>query len=136
MPVATCRIVDVPVHRDARGALTVLEAPTSCPFPVQRVFTLFDLAPDAQRGGHAHIECHELVQVVRGAATVVVSDPTGEARFALEGPERALHLAPMSWLDIVDIQPGTVIVVACSHGYDEADYLRDPAAYAAAFQEL
>lgn len=136
MPVATCRLVDIPVHRDPRGALSALEAPTTCPFPVRRVFTLFDLAPGAARGGHAHIECHELVQVVRGAATVVVSDPTAEQRFTLGGPERALHLAPMTWLDIVDIAPGTVVVVACSHGFDETDYLRDPAAFDAAFQEL
>ena len=54
----------------------------------------------------------------------------------LDSPDLGLHIGPMIWHEMHDFTPGTVLLVLASAAYDERDYLRDFAAFAALAQEL
>lgn len=127
MAVADCRILEWPIHRDARGQLVAVEHPAQVPFPISRVFTISAVPSGVHRGGHAHRTCHELITVVGGSVRIVISDSEARQEVVLDSPGRGMHLAPGTWIEITHVDPGAVCVVLCSHPYEERDYIRDPA---------
>ncbi len=124
MPLADCRIIPLAVHADARGSLCALEDGT-LPFPLRRTFLLFDLAPGAHRGEHAHRACHEVLVALSGRLSVTLSDPSASRTFHLDSATQGLHIVPGTWIELHDPSPGVVIAVACSHPYEAEDYLHD-----------
>jgi len=105
-------------HADERGKLVVVEASRGVPFPVKRVFWVYDVPEGTGRGGHAHQFCQQLLVCVSGSCRVIAA---GDA-FTLDDPGKALYVPPGVYLDLEDWQPGTVLLVLCSHYYDEEDY--------------
>ena len=56
-------IITFPRINDPRGNLSFIEggAGGSIPFDIKRVFYLYDVPADAERGGHAHYRCQQLL---------------------------------------------------------------------------
>jgi UDP-2-acetamido-3-amino-2,3-dideoxy-glucuronate N-acetyltransferase len=122
------RIVDLPEFRDdGRGALAVAECGPQVPFTVHRVFTIHDMPPGVERGGHAHYLCEQFVLCVAGAVDLVSEDCEGLGSFRINKPSTGLYVPPLTWLSLIALKMGTVIVVLASDGFDEDDYIRDRA---------
>ena len=47
----------------------------------------------------------------------------------LDSPDLGLYIGPMIWHEMHDLAPGTVLLSLASAPYDEADYIRDFAAF-------
>ena len=105
-------------HVDERGKLTVIEAYRGVPFPIRRVFWVYDVPDGTRRGGHSHQHCEQLLICVNGSCRVIAN---GDA-FDLDEPDTGLYVPPGVYLDLEGWQPGTVLLVLCSHYYDEEDY--------------
>lgn len=107
--------------RDARGALTVFELP----FEVKRAFYIYDVPPDATRGGHAHRECRQQVCCIAGNFIVERWPSPGVHLPGVQlNDGDALVIEPMEWTKLSSFSRGAVCLVLCSHAYDEGDYLR------------
>ena len=61
MSLAEARTVELPTHKDARGFLTAVEAESDIPFPIRRLFFLYEIAAPFERGGHAHPDTELLI---------------------------------------------------------------------------
>jgi dTDP-4-dehydrorhamnose 3,5-epimerase-like enzyme len=122
-------LIGLPQRRDDRGTLTFGQQPDHLPFPLKRMFILSDIAPGANRGGHAHRQQHQLLVMASGSALVTIDDGATRNPVLLDKPELALHAPPMLWLDISDFSLGSVCLVLASDIYDEADYVRDYAEF-------
>lgn len=120
-----CKLVQLPVRRDPRGALAFAEAGKQLSFEVRREFHLFDLKVGVARGGHAHKTCHQFLVVMAGSFLVVTDDGKVAIEWTLTSPEQGLHVPPGHWVELVSLADVAVISVLASHTYDEADYLRD-----------
>jgi hypothetical protein len=125
------RLIDVMTHRDARGALGAVEADKDVGFPFRRFYFLYDIAPGADRGAHAHKALAQCMIALVGGFTVTLEGRGRMHRFRLDTPTRALLIPPGLWRDLTDFTPGAVCLVAASQGYDERDYIRDRAAFLA-----
>ena len=121
------RFIDVPTVRDDRGALTVVEAGRTIPFPVRRVFYMHHMT--AERGGHAHRDTEQLVVCVAGALSLVLTDGRDTVAHRLDDPARGLYVPPMVFIDIRDISPGAVCLVLASTHYDMGRSIRSLADY-------
>lgn len=113
-------------HADERGKLVVVEANRGVSFPIKRIFYVYDVPEGTRRGGHAHQLCQQLLVCVSGGCRVLA----GGDEFALDEPDVALYVPPGVYLDLEDWQPGTVLLVLCSHYYDEEDYAYQVGAFA------
>jgi hypothetical protein len=113
------------------GTLCVAECGREVPFGVQRVFHIFDMPVGTERGGHAHRAQHQFLIAMHGAMEVLTRGREGEALHRLEDPGEGLYVPPMTWVVIRALAPESVLLVLASHAYDEADYIRDPAEFAA-----
>lgn len=132
MGLEECKLVDLPVVADPQGNLAFAEADAQIPFPIARVFYVYDVPVDAKRGGHAHLELEQVVFCLSGAMEMAIDDAESRRTFRLDDPRQGLYLPPMVWHDIGAFSPGTVYMVFASAGFDEADYIRDYDEYLAA----
>ncbi len=124
-----CQIINIPCVRDARGALVFAEAESCVPFPVKRVFWIFDVPDGARRGGHAHWECAEVVVAVSGGLKMTLDDGRLCMDVEINNPDEGLLIPAGVWCELHDFLPGTVLVVMASHPYDAEGYVNDYESY-------
>ncbi len=120
-----CRIIDLPRHRHPNGSLTVVENDGSMPFAIRRVFYLYDVPGDSERGGHSHHKAQELIVAVSGSFDITLSDGHRTKVFTLKRPYQALYIEAGIWRSLDNFSSGSVSLVLTSEKYDEADYVRD-----------
>jgi len=118
-------LIDVPTHRDALGALGVVERADPFPFPVKRVYFLYDVPSDAVRGSHAHKALNQLIIAVSGSFSVTLDDGAARRDFRLNRPSLGLVVPPGYWRTLHDFSSGSAALVLASEEYDPADYIRD-----------
>lgn len=132
--VHACRIVSLPKISDPRGNLTFIEEDRHIPFPVRRIYYLYDVPAGAERGGHAHRNLHQLVIALSGSFDILLDDGREKIRHQLNRPYLGLHLCPMVWRDIGNFSSGAACLVLASEYFDADDYIRDYPAFLTAAQ--
>lgn len=126
-----CRVVDLPRITDPRGNLTFVEGDQHVPFPIKRVFYLYDVPTAASRGAHAHKEQHQFLICLSGSFDVEIDDGLNRRVVHLNRPWKGLHVPPTIWAAEVNFDPGTLCLVLVSDTFAEADYIRDYDAFLA-----
>ena len=132
MSIEDCRLIELPKISDPRGNLTFIEGGRHVPFPIARVYYLYDVPGGASRGGHAHRQLQQLIIAMSGSFDVVVDDGTTQKTFTLNRSHVGLYLPTMVWRELVNFSSGAVCTVLASHRYDEADYFRSYDSFLAA----
>lgn len=121
-----CRPMPLDTIEQPSGTLTFVE--NGCrdvPFDIQRIFYLHNLAEGAVRGGHAHINSHEIIIPVSGGFTLKLDDGTRQQSVSMTNPSEGMYVAPGIWRTLSDFLPGTVVLVLSSERFSEEDYIRD-----------
>ena len=68
-----CRLIELPSIPRREGNISVVEGDSEiAPFPVARVFYVYDVVGGAVRGGHAHHELHQFIVAAMGGFKVSV----------------------------------------------------------------
>lgn len=119
-----CGIIELPRHRHPNGSLSVVDN-SDAPFDVRRVFYLYDVPGDSERGGHSHYQARELIVAVSGSFDVTLDDGCRRRVYSLNRPYRALYIEAGVWRSLNNFSSGSVSLVLTSELYDEADYVRD-----------
>lgn len=126
------REITLPQVHDTRGDLTFIEGGSHVPFNIQRVYYLYNVPVDSERGGHAHRELEQVIFALSGSFRVKIDDGHAQSEYWLRDPRRGLYLSRLVWREIDCFSQGAVCMVLASHHYDEADYFRDYAEFKAA----
>lgn len=121
-----CSIIELDRHHSQRkGDISVVENGETVPFDVKRVYYLYDVPGDVERGGHAHKALTQLIVAASGAFTVTLNDGKAKRSFTLNRPYQGLLVKPGIWRDLNDFSSGSVCLVLASEKYDPSDYIRD-----------
>jgi dTDP-4-dehydrorhamnose 3,5-epimerase-like enzyme len=131
MGIEECKFVELPVVPGPQGDLAFAEGEEHVPFPIARVFFVYDVPREAVRGGHAHVAQQEVLFCLHGRLEVAIDDGSRRRAITLEDPRQGLYLPPLIWYDLVASSPGTVYMAMTSTHFDEADYIRDYEEYVA-----
>jgi hypothetical protein len=124
-----CRIIELPRVDDPRGKLTFVEQSRHVPFPIRRVFYIYDVPTEESRGAHAHRTLKQFIICVSGSFDVALDDGNAKTAIHLNRPWRGLYVPPMIWAAEVNFDPGSVCLVLTSALFDESDYIRDYGEY-------
>ena len=119
-----CSEIIVPEIRDERGNLAVIQGDL-IPFEIKRVFFIYEVPQDKQRGGHAHREQTTILFALNGCFEVVLDDGLQKRTVVLNDPTKGLVLQPGIWSVLQNFQAGTVCLSINSGVYEESDYIRD-----------
>lgn len=123
--ICDCRIITLDRITHENGSLTVVENTDCYPFDVKRIFYLYDIPGDTERGGHSHYKAQELIIAVSGSFDVTLTDGHDTHTFTLNRPYRALYIPAGMWRNLNNFSSGSVCLVLTSEVYSESDYVRD-----------
>ena len=117
--------ISLPQIHDPRGDLTFIEGRNHIPFDMARVYYLYNVPVDAERGGHAHKDLQQVVFALSGSFRVKLDNGYEKSEHWLSNPTKGLHINTLTWREMDCFSQGSVCMVLASHPYDEADYLRN-----------
>ena len=120
-----CSLCELNKMHDPEGNLTYMYENVHVPFPINRVFYSYDIPGGEDRGAHAHKECHQFIIAASGAFEVVLDDGVNKRTVTLNRPFWGLHVPPGIWASEQGFSSGSICLVLASHGYSEADYIRN-----------
>lgn len=118
-------IYKFPKIEDPRGNLTFAQTPDIIPYPIGRVYWLYDVPADAERGAHAHRSNLETLVAISGSFTVELYDGFSTRRFTLNRPYQGLFIPTGIWRRLDDFSSGSVCLVIASEKYCAEEYIRD-----------
>ena len=119
-----CSIIPLNKVHNRAGNITIIEGIKDIPFPVKRIYYLYDIPGGESRGGHAHKELFQLIVAASGSFNVLLDDGANKKIVTLNRPDYGLMVVPGIWRELFEFSSGSVCMVLASHKYDENDYLR------------
>ena len=128
------RLISFPRIHELRGDLTAVEGGREVPFDIARIFYLYNVPVDAERGGHANKNCEQVLFALSGSYRVVVDNGETREDYWLRDPQKGLYIGRMVWREMDRFSQGAVMMVLASRHYDENDYHRDYGEFLQALQ--
>jgi len=110
---------------DERGDLISLEEEKNIPFPIKRVYYLFDTKEKVRRGFHAHKKLKQVAIALKGSCRFMLDDSEEKKEVLLDNPSEGLYIDSFVWREMYDFSEDCVLVVLADAIYDEADYIRN-----------
>ena len=109
------------LHKDFTNHITHLNHKSIVPFEVKRIYYLYGVPENQERGAHAHKELLQVLIAAAGSFTVELDDGKNKKNFFLNSPSKGLLIVP----GITDFSFGSVALVLASEYYTEDDYIRN-----------
>ena len=119
------KIVEIPTFDIGEGSLSVIDGDQPFPFPINRVYYLYDIPKNIVRGSHAHKNLRQLIVAVSGQLEVTLDNGDSSQVFVLDSPTKGLLIYPGYWRTLSNFSTGAVALVLASATFDESDYIRD-----------
>ena len=107
------------------GNLVPIESNHDIPFPIKRVFYVYGVKNQDDRGKHAHYKTKQVLICVHGKVEVLVNDGLKEKKYLLESPQQALYIPEMIWDEQIYLSEDTVLLVLSNMKYDPKDYIHN-----------
>jgi len=108
------------------GDLSFFESSNHIPFELKRIFYMYNLKNSKDRGKHAHYKLHQMIFPVYGSLNIKITDGKNfSENYYLSKQNIGMHIPPMHWIELNSFKDNSVVLVAASETYDEADYIRD-----------
>src|SRR5262245_10570076 len=108
LSVERCRLWQLPVIIEPRGALTVAQL-AALPFPVKRIFFVSGVPSNETRGQHAHPSEVQLMLAISGRVSVAIDDGIHREEIVLEDPSIGLLAGPLIWSSQSRFTEGAVL---------------------------
>ncbi len=118
------KIINFEIKGDDRGLLVALEENSNIPFPIKRVFYIYDTIKGISRGNHSHYSAKQLLVVVNGHCKVTLDNGRKKETFDLNKPNIGLFQDALIWGSMHDFSSDCVLMVLTDSHYDESDYIR------------
>ncbi len=125
MNIDDCKIIELNKVCSDKGSLAYIESEISAPFDIKRVYYTYDIPTAAERGGHAHIEQHELIFAASGSFEIVIDDGKNRKTIFLNNPSKGLYIVPGIWRELKSFSTASVVLVMASDIFLDSDYLKN-----------
>jgi len=120
-----CNILPLNKVHNRAGNITIIEGGNDVPFPIKRIYYLYDIPTGETRGGHAHKELYQLIVAASGSFDVLLDDGKNKKIVTLNRPDYALMVVPGIWRELFEFSSGAICLVLASDVYQTEDYIRD-----------
>lgn len=118
-----CSLLEFPVIKNRAGNITAIESSKNLPFHINRVFHIYDIPNDAERGMHAHMNCHELLVATTGSFDVELDDGINKKTVRLYSPKYGLYIPPGIWSKEKHYSSGATCLALASEKYEKEGYI-------------
>ena len=119
------KLLELETFVDLEGSLVPIESGSSIPFEIKRVFYIFEVHDQKDRGEHSHYKTEQVLICLSGKVRVLCDDGKDRKEWILDKPNQALYIPNLIWDEQTYIVPGSVLLVLANTGYDKSDYIID-----------
>lgn len=109
---------------DHRGSLIAIEEFENIPFPIKRVYYIFNTEKGVSRGFHAHKKLQQLAVCVTGECRMLLDNGKEREEVWLDSPTKGLLIGDNTWREMHDFSSDCVLMVLASEPFNEIDYIR------------
>lgn len=99
--------------------------PDHIPFNIKRVYFITQANTKLPRGNHAHKKTKQVIFCIQGKITLILDNGKRRKKIILDRPNIAVFMDKMVWVEMVDFQKDTILLVLASRIFKEKDYTRD-----------
>jgi dTDP-4-dehydrorhamnose 3,5-epimerase-like enzyme len=107
------------------GSLSFFEAEKDIAFQIRRIYFIYEVEQNVQRGGHAHKTLKQFLFCPYGSVEIILDNGQERKSVMLDEPNKGLIIEPCIWRDMIWLESNSVLCVAASDYYNELDYLRN-----------
>jgi len=120
-----CNIFEIESFFDERGGLSFIEEGQGAPFPIERIYYLYNTKVKHMRGIHAHKKLEQIIFAASGSFEIKLDDGKSSKIIILDKPNVGLYVCPMIWREVTPLKNNGVCIVVASRKYEEEDYIHD-----------
>lgn len=113
------------IHGDERGQLVSLEEEKNIPFPVKRVYYMYDTKKGVRRGFHSHKTLQQILICIHGSCYIHLDNGIETEEVLLDKPYEGIYISSNIWREMYEFSDDAVLMVLASDVYHEEDYIRD-----------
>ena len=117
--------IPFPTVSNYAGSLSFFEAEGHIPFPIKRVYYIYDVPENERRGFHAHKKLQQVLFCIHGNCKILLDDGKEQETITLDNPAEGILINRTLWREMFDFSPGAVLLVLASEHYSESDYIRN-----------
>src|SRR5688572_7725543 len=103
-------LITLTKNRSKEGQLSFLEKTEALPFDIKRVYWIYNVTQDAERGNHAHLNSDRIMVCVQGNVEATIENIHGNTfSFLLNDPGQALYYPRNHWIKL-KIAAGSTLI--------------------------
>lgn len=110
---------------DIDGNLVPIESGIDISFEIKRVFYVYGVKDQNNRGKHSHYKTKQVLICLNGKIEVLCDDGDKKQKYLLESPQQALYIPSMIWDEQTYLTEDSVLLVLANTKYDKNDYIID-----------
>lgn len=107
------------------GNLIPIEGGSDIPFDIKRIFYVYGVHDQDDRGKHAHYQTKQILICLQGKIEVTVDDGYMKKKITLDKKNQAVLVPEMIWDEQTYCTKDSILLVLCNTNYDEGDYIND-----------
>ena len=112
------------ISPEGMGSLSFVEKEI-IPFSIKRVYYLYDVPLNGERGGHAHKQLFQVLIALSGSFELLLDDGSKTKKILLDSPNVGVYIPNGIWREMNNFSKNSVCLVLASENYDENDYIRN-----------
>ena len=112
------------VSPENMGSLSFIEKDI-IPFSIKRVYYLYDVPINGERGGHAHKNLSQVLFALNGSLEIIIDDGNNKKTIFLNSPNIGLFIPSGIWREMKKFSKNSICMVVASDIYKESDYYRN-----------
>jgi hypothetical protein len=107
------------------ATLSYLDVLGDLPISVKRLYWIYGVEEESERGNHAHLNSDRIIICMSGLVRVMLEGPTGKKfEFILDNPCQVLFFPRGYWINLV-VKKNSVLLVACSCTFEDEVLITD-----------
>tara|TARA_B100000073_G_scaffold296688_1_gene261488 strand:- start:14 stop:430 length:417 start_codon:yes stop_codon:yes gene_type:complete len=107
------------------GNLIPIESDMDIPFDIQRIFYVYGVKDQNDRGKHSHYKTKQLLICLNGTIEVLCDDGKNKKKYTLSKPNEAVYIPELIWDEQKYMSEDSVLLVLSNTHYDEKDYIEN-----------
>jgi dTDP-4-dehydrorhamnose 3,5-epimerase-like enzyme len=119
------KVFDLNPYIDSEGSLVPIESNFDIPFKIERIFYVYGVHDQVDRGEHSHYKTEQVLICLNGSVKVLCDDGKNKKEWLLNDPTKALYIPNLIWDEQIYLTSDSILLVLANTKYDELDYISD-----------
>ena len=119
------KLLDLNTITASDGSLVPIESDIDVPFEIKRIFYVYGVDNQDDRGKHSHHQTKQVLICLNGSVEVLCDDGTNRNVYILDKPNKGLYIPELIWDEQRYLSKDSVLLVLSNTNYDINDYVED-----------